>query len=130
MKTRMIALALFAATASYAAAQGAAPQATTVAQQSESFRDKLIRELKLTPEQVAKYDQIEATHRENAKELNRAGLDTPARQERARILRDDKEKQLKLMLTPEQYDKLVAMRNTKHDATQERRQQMQGGHQE
>lgn len=127
MNTRTIALSLLVATASFASAQEAAPQATTVTR-SESYRDKIIRELKLTPEQITKFDQIETAHRESARELNSSGLDPQASQERARSLRDDKDKQMKAMLTAEQYDKLVAIRKSKHDATRDRQQAP--GHQE
>lgn len=129
MNTRTIALALFTATASIAFAQDAT-QPATATPQTETHTQRLTRELGLTAEQATQLEAIDARHREQAKELNRANLDTQSLHERTRALRDKKEAQVKAVLTAEQYDKYVALRKTKHDGTQERNQQMQPAHQE
>ena len=129
MNTRTIALALFTATASIAVAQDA-PQPTTATPQTETQHDMLVRELGLSAEQSTQITQIEAKHAEQVKELRRLNLDTASMQERTRALRDKKEANYKAVLTPAQYDKLLAMRKTKHDGTLERVQEAQPSHQE
>lgn len=134
MNTRSITLALFTATATFAflgtaKAQDAQP-ATTAPTHTETYVEKMTRELSLTPEQVTKFEEIDARHRNSAKELNRANLPTAQMQERARVLRDRKDSEMKAMLTAEQWDKLMAMRTRKQDGHAERLHDMQSGHQE
>ncbi len=122
MNTRTILLSLCLVAGTAAMAQGTTqtttPQATV--DRAQAHHDALVKELGLTPEQDQKLLAIEERHRQSAKELNRANLDTPARQERARILRDNKDKEIQGILTAEQYQKYLDMRKQKRSDGVER----------
>lgn len=122
MNTRTILLSLCVTVGSAAMAQGTTqavtPQATV--DRGQLQHDAMVKELGLTPEQDQKLLVIEERHRQSAKELNRANLDTQARQERARVLRDNKDKEIQGILTAEQYKKFLEMRKQKRSDGVER----------
>lgn len=90
----------------------------------------MVKELGLTPQQDAKMLQAEERYRHSAKELSAAGLDTQARQERARALRDGRDKEVQAILTAEQYQKFLAMRKEKRSDGLQRVQDAKPAHQE
>lgn len=132
MNTRSFLLALCVAASSTALAQGGTtittPQATV--DRSRTQHDAMVKELGLTPEQDTKMLQSEERYRQSAKELNAAGLDTQARQERARALRDGRDKEIQAILSAEQYQKFLAMRKEKRSDGLQRVQEAQPAHQE
>lgn len=132
MNTRSFLLALCVAASSAAVAQGGTtattPQATV--DRSRTQHDAMVKELGLTPEQDTKMLQAEERYRQSAKELSAAGLDTQARQERARALRDGRDKEVQAILTAEQYQTFLAMRKEKRSDSLQRVQEAKPAHQE
>lgn len=131
MNTRSFLLSLYVAASTAAVAQGTIQTTpTAVVDRSRTQHDAMVKELGLTPEQDAQMLQSEERYRQSAKELNAAGLDANVRQERARALRDARDKEVQGILTAEQYQKFLAMRKEKRSDGLQRVQEAKPAHQE
>ncbi|HRH38253.1 MAG TPA: hypothetical protein PK760_07905 [Flavobacteriales bacterium] len=115
MNTRSILLALCvtASSAMFAQTPVQVPPNSAVVDRGQAHHDNMVKELGLTPEQDQQLLQIEEQHKQSAKELNRANLDTKARSDAARALREKKEAAIRAMLTPEQVVKYENMMKSK-----------------
>ena len=80
-------------------------------------------ELGLTAEQTPKVEAINTQFAKSMTELKAAGLDEQAQKARANVLRDGRDRQLKGVLTPEQYEKMLALRKEKKAEGQQQKQQ-------
>lgn len=79
----------------------------------------MVEELGLTTEQAAKVEVIYERAAKSIAELKQAGLDDQARKARMKVLKDSRDKELKAVLTPEQFEKMLALRQEKKDEHKE-----------
>lgn len=85
----------------------------------------LAAELKLTPEQVKKLEDIDARHAEAMKEVNRTIPDQEAKRKRTIELRDKKQADIKAVLTKEQMVEFEKLKQQHRDASMKSRANMQ-----
>lgn len=129
MKTIIIGTFLLATLT--ANAQEAAPPAKSTkdpavveqraAERAEKRTGMMVEELGLTTDQAAKVEVINDRSAKAIAELKQAGLDDEARRTRMKVLRDSRDKELKAVLTPEQYEKMLVLRKEKKDEHQEKK---------
>ena len=72
-------------------------------------------ELGLTEEQVTKASEVNLTFAKAAAQLKKAGLKDEAALERLTILRKNRDGGLQQILTPEQFEKMIAIRQQRSD---------------
>ncbi len=72
-------------------------------------------ELGLTAEQITKASEVNLTFARAAAQLKQAGLKDEASLERLRILRSNRDAELQQVLTPEQFEKMIAIRQQRKD---------------
>ena len=89
-----------------------------MAERAEERADALTREmtadLGLSTDQQAKVATINSTYAASMAKMQQAGLDDEARKEKMKAMRQGRDKELKTVLTPKQYDTMMSLRKQKH----------------
>ena len=119
MKNQLIALALTVVAATGLQAQQTAP--TSV--KAETHTDVMVKELGLSAEQTPKVEGINTRFAKAMSDLKATGLDEASMNKRASVLRDGRDRELKGVLTPEQFEKMLTLRKEKHAEGMERKQE-------
>lgn len=124
MRTLLFATALIALT-STVVGQEAQPtmkpskdpamQEKRVKERAEKRTATLQTELGLTDEQAVKVGDIQEKHALSVAELRKAGLDEEARKVRLKVLRQNRDNALQKVLSVEQYERLLTLRQQKKD---------------
>lgn len=119
MKNQLIALALTVAATTGLRAQ----QTQATALRSENHTEVMVKELGLSAEQTPKVEQINTRFAKAMSDLKATGLDETSMNKRATVLRDGRDRELKGVLTPEQYEKMLTLRKEKHAEGMQRKQE-------
>jgi hypothetical protein len=122
MKKSMMTAVLLAAISAVNAQEGSSPtppeqrtmEMSAVPSSEKRIPDMAI-ELGLSPEQVIKVSEMNLEHSKALSQLKKAGLKDEASLERLRILRSNRDAALQQVLTPEQFEKMIAIRQQRKD---------------
>lgn len=127
MKTMHLILGMAALmTAASAQAQSKPTQDPAVQQQRMDERNaKLTQDLGLSTEQSASMKELDARYNTALNEMRASTTDRTVIAEQNRKLREDHDAELKKLLTPEQYAKLMESRNAARQDVNQQRQQLQ-----
>jgi len=129
MKQIIIATALFATLSAAQAQDAGTPTKATkdpaVMEQraiarGEKRTETMTQELGLTAEQTPKVEEVNNRFAKNMAQLKQAGLAEEPMEARAKILRETRDRDLKAVLTPEQFEKMLALRKEKKVARSEK----------
>ena len=83
-------------------------------QRADALTEEMTEQLGLSADQQAKVATINGTYAASLAKVQQAGLDDEARKERMKAMRQDRDKELKAVLTPKQYDTMLTLRKEKH----------------
>ena len=83
-------------------------------ERADRLTEEMTVELGLSADQQAKVETINGTYAASMAKLQQAGLDEAARKERMKAMRQDRDKELKAVLTPEQFSTMMELRKQKH----------------
>lgn len=127
MKNTTLILGLIATLAAGSAqAQSKPTQDPAVQQQRMDERNaKLTQDLGLSTEQSASMKELDARYNTALNEMRASTTDRTVIAEQNRKLREDHDAELKKLLTPEQYAKLMESRNAARQDVNQQRQQLQ-----
>lgn len=101
-----------------------------VGEKVDQRTEVMTKELGLTADQAAKVQVANERFAKNMAELKQAIPDTEARQARANVLRTSHDRELQQILTAEQYEKMLAMRNARTSAPAEKEMKTKMPHNE
>lgn len=99
-------------------------------ERADQRTEELVRELGLNAEQAQKVGQINSAFAQGMTDVRAAALEDAARKEKAKGLRQQREAELKAVLTEAQYAKLQELRKAKRAEKQQQKGQHhgKGGH--
>jgi periplasmic protein CpxP/Spy len=128
MKTMHLILGMAALmTAASAHAQSKPTQDPAVQQQRLNERNaKLTQDLGLSAEQSASMKELDTRYNQALNDMRASTNDRAVIEEQNRKLREEYDAEVKKLLTPEQYTKLMESRNAARQDASQQRQQLQG----
>jgi Spy/CpxP family protein refolding chaperone len=81
---------------------------------ADALTAEMTEQLGLSADQQAKVATINGTYAASLAKVQQAGLDDDARKERMKAMRQDRDRELKAVLTPEQYNTMLQLRKEKN----------------
>lgn len=83
-------------------------------ERADRLTEEMTKDLGLSADQRTKVEAINGSYAASMAKLQQAGLDESARKERMKAMRQDRDKELKAVLTPEQFSTMMELRKQKH----------------
>jgi hypothetical protein len=83
-------------------------------ERADALTQEMTTELGLSEDQQAKVATINSTYAASMAKLQQAGMDDEARKEKMKAMRQDRDKELKAVLSQKQYDTMMSLRKQKH----------------
>ena len=83
------------------------------AERADNRTGEMVTELGLSTDQAAKVEAINDRSAKSLAEVKQAGLDDQAQKARMKVVRDGRDNELKAVLTPEQFEKMLVLRKEK-----------------
>ncbi|MBS1582933.1 MAG: hypothetical protein JST66_12095 [Bacteroidetes bacterium] len=124
MKKLMTSLALTVLIAGSAAAQAPGREQKTPEERAQQQTELMTKHLGLTPEQVPQVKAINLKYVDRFSELRgRPRGEESGKKEAVKDLREQRNAELKAVLTPEQYDRMIKGQAERQDKRQEQRKQ-------
>lgn len=119
---KQLALATALLTAPFLMAQGKpGKEQKTPEERAKHHTERMTQELGLSAEQSAKVGDINLRYADVLADMKASGQDQTAMKEQAKAMRDRRDEELKQVLTPEQYGKMMELRAQKRAKARDQR---------